>query len=200
MCPEDHQTYRFLKSSINALAPTPDELIENLYSICRPVDYQKGEFFLMAGDIPKNVGFNLDGIFRLFYIDNEGNELTKGFSTAGKFVISYSALAQERPSFFYIEALTNAKLLRSNYRQWMKMIEEDIRWYPFVFKLVEQVYMMKEMREKSFLLDSATERYQTFQQQFPGLEEEIKLYHIASFLGITPETLSRIRKKEKDKN
>jgi hypothetical protein len=54
---------------------------------------------------------------------------------------------------------------------------------------------MKEMREKSFLLDNATTRYLQFRKDYPGLEDKINLYHIASFIGITPEALSRIRKK-----
>ncbi|MBK9207275.1 MAG: hypothetical protein IPL71_02765 [Anaerolineales bacterium] len=77
------------------------------------------------------------------------------------------------------------------------MVEEDIRWYPFLFKLLETVYIMKELREKSFLLDSAAERYLAFQRDYPNLENEIKLYHIASFIGVTPEALSRIRSKQK---
>jgi hypothetical protein len=78
------------------------------------------------------------------------------------------------------------------------MIDADIRWYPFVFKLLETVYIMKEMREKSFLLDSAADRYLQFLREYPNLEEHVKLYHIASFIGITPEALSRIRKKMKN--
>lgn len=191
------QVYDFMKKSIQALSDIPEELIECLFSICKPVQYKKGQFFLMAGDVPENVGFNLNGIFRLYYDDENGNDLTKGFSTAGKFVISYSALAQRRPSFFHIEALVDTDVLQFNFSQWMQMVEEDIRWYPFLFKLLETVYIMKELREKSFLLDSAAERYMAFQRDYPNLENEIKLYHIASFIGVTPEALSRIRSKQK---
>jgi CRP-like cAMP-binding protein len=149
---------------------------------------------LMAGEVPSDVGFNLNGVFRLYYIDQNGNDLTKGFSTAGKFVISYSALVQHRPSFFSIEALVDTDIVRCNYDQWMQLAAEDIRWYPFLYKLVETVYVMKEMRERSFLLNSATERYLAFQHEYPDLEDRIRLYHIASFIGITPEALSRIRR------
>lgn len=138
--------------------------------------------------------FNVSGIFRLYYIDNEGNDFTKGFSTPGKFVISYSALVQKRPSFFHIEAVTEGDVLCFSYSQWRSLIESDIRWYPFAFKLVESVYIMKEMREKSFLLDDAKTRYVEFRRQFPDLETKVKQYHIASFLGISPETLSRVRR------
>jgi CRP-like cAMP-binding protein len=193
---ENQHAYDSLRKSVLSLSCIPEELIKQLFSICKPVRYQKGEYFLMAGTVPEYVGFNLNGVFRLFYMDVKGNDQTKGFSTEGKFVISYSALAMDRPSYFSIEALVDTDILRFSYRQWMRMVDEDIRWYPFIFKLLQQVYIMKEMREKSFLLDSAKTRYLAFQKEYPRLANEIKLYHIASFLGITPETLSRIRKEE----
>lgn len=189
--------YQFLKKSINYLSNTPDQLIDNLFNICSLKRIIKGQHFIYAGDIPEYMGFNLNGIFRLYYIDNEGNELTKGFSTSGKFVVSYSALVQKRPSYFYIEAVVDTDILKFKYSEWQKLINADIRWYPFLYKLVESVYIMKELREKAFLLDDATTRYLNFRKEYPDLEKKIKLYQIASFIGITPETLSRIRKKLK---
>jgi len=192
-----NEAEKLLRNSIKSLSNIPDELIDNLFNICKLVHVKKGEMFLMAGDVPAYMGFNLNGIFRLYYIDDNGNDLTKGFSTVGKFVVSYSALVQKRPSYFFIEAMVDTDILHFRYSEWMQMVEKDIRWYPFIFKLVESVYIMKEMREKSFLLDNATTRYLNFRKNYPDLENKIKLYHVASFLGITPEALSRIRKKLK---
>lgn len=195
---DNHQAHDFFKKSVLALANIPEELIDRLFAICRLVHYKKGEFFLMAGDTPEDVGFNLNGIFRLYYLGENGNDLTKGFSTAGKFVISYSALAQKRSSFFNIQALVDTDVLQFKYNQLMQLVDTDIRWYPFIFKLLETVYIMKEMREKSFLLNSAADRYLEFRRDYPNLENHVKLYHIASFIGVTPEALSRIRKKYKN--
>lgn len=86
--------------------------------------------------------------------------------------------------------------MRFDYGTFNQMIQADIRWYPFVFKLLESVYIMKELREKSFLLEDASKRYQKFRERYAGVEDQIKLYHVASFLGITPEALSRIRNKK----
>lgn len=190
----DQQAYQRLAQSMKALADIPDALIDNLYGICKPVHYQKGQPFVLAGDVPNVVGFNLNGVFRLYYVDESGNELTKGFATTGKFVISYSALAQQRPSDFYIEALVDTDILQFDYAAWMQMVASDMRWYPFLFKLLEAVYIMKELREKSFLVDDAMSRYLAFKAAYHGLEAQIRQYHIASYIGITPEALSRIRK------
>ena len=84
--------------------------------------------------------------------------------------------------------------MKFDYWAFDQMIQSDLRWYPFTFKLLESVYIMKELREKSFLLDNAAKRYQDFKERYADVEDQIKLYHVASFLGITPEALSRIRK------
>ena len=190
---KDIHSYNRLKKSINGLATTPDELVDQLYDICVERSIKKGEFFLHSGEIPKYMGLNLDGIFRLYYTDEEGRDFTKGFSETGRFLISYTAIVQKRPSYFNIEAIQDSRILTFDYDAFNQMIQADLRWYPFVFKLLESVYIMKELREKSFLLDDASKRYQEFREQYAEAEAKIKLYHVASFLGITPESLSRLR-------
>ncbi len=180
--------------AIKEFANIPDELIEKLYAICDEQVIKKGELFLRAGDVPKHMGFNLEGLFRLYYVDEDGNDFTKAFSETGRFLISYSAIVQKRPSYFNIEALQDSRILKFDFWTFDQMIQSDIRWYPFTFKLLESVYIMKELREKSFLLDDAAKRYQEFKERYADVEDQIKLYHVASFLGITPEALSRIRK------
>lgn len=182
-----------LHRAIKELADIPEELIDKLYAICHEQIIKKGELFVRAGDVPMNMGFNLEGLFRLYYLDEEGNDFTKAFSEPGRFLVSYSAIVQKRPSYFNIEALQDSRILRFDYWTFDRMIQEDIRWYPFVYKLLESVYIMKELREKSFLLDDAAKRYQEFKERYSEVENQIKLYHVASFLGITPEALSRIR-------
>ncbi len=188
-------SYTKLQKAIKDLWDIEDELIQHLYSICAEQVIRKGELFVHAGEVPRHMGFNLEGLFRLYYIDEEGNDLTKGFSEPGRFLISYSAIVEKRPSYFNMEALQNSRILKFDFGTFEQMMQEDMRWYPFAYKLVESVYIMKELREKSFLLDDASKRYQEFKKQYSSVENQIKLYHVASFLGITPEALSRIRKR-----
>ena len=192
------QAYILLKKSIKTISDIPDKLVDDLFDICKLIHIKKGQFFQLEGDIPQYMGFVLNGIFRYYYINNNGNELTKGFSVTGQFVVSYSALVENRLSYFFIEATADTDILRFNYNEFMKLVNANIRWYPFLFKTLETLYIMKEMREKSFLLDDATTRYLDFKKIHHNLEGKIKLFHIASYLGITPEALSRIRKKIKN--
>ncbi len=189
-------SYVKLHKAIKDLWDIDDELIKRLYSICDEEVIKKGELFVHAGKVPRHMGFNLEGLFRLYYVDEDGNDFTKGFSETGRFLISYSAIVQKRPSFFNIEALKTSRILKFDFEAFEKMMLEDIRWYPFAYRLVQSVYIMKESRERSFLLDDATKRYQEFKENYASVEDQIKLYHVASFLGITPEALSRIRNKK----
>jgi len=189
------QNFIELTKAVHSFAPISEDLIKSLYAVCKEKKIQKNEYFIRAGDESRYMALTLKGLFRLFYTDTEGNEFTKGFNRSGQFLISYSAFVQNRPSFFSIQALQNSTILQFDFHCFNKMMQDDIRWYPFTYKLLESVYILKELREKSLLLEDAAHRYSIFKQDFASIENQIKLTHIASYLGITPETLSRIRKK-----
>lgn len=193
------QNLPVLTRAINAFTPTPTPipktLIQSLYAICKERKIQKNEYFIRSGDESIYMALTVKGLFRLFYTDMDGNEFTKGFNQSGQFLVSYSAIVQSRPSFFSIQALQDSTILQFDFRKFNKMMQDDIRWYPFTYKLLESVYILKELREKSLLLEDAAQRYSQFKRDFAPIENQIKLSHTASYLGITPETLSRIRKK-----
>lgn len=194
----DKQQYRsHVIAVLAATVEDPEKRADDLLGISTVKSFSKGQRFIDAGEVPEHVGINLAGIFRLFYVNRDGCDFTKGFSTPGKLVISYSALARKRASFFSIEAITPAEILQFRYRDFVELVGKDPGWYPFLFRNLEAVYIMKEMREKAFLLDDATTRYLDFRQQYAGHESRIRQYHVASFLGITPESLSRIKRKLK---
>lgn len=177
-----------------------DNHIKAWLAICNHKHLNKGDQFIVADQPSPQIAFNLNGIFRLYYIDKNGNDYTKGFIPENNMVSSYSALIENRGSYFNIEALKDCDVLIFDYDDWKVLMGQDLQWYPLLLSLVEQAYIMKEKREKGFLLDDATTRYLTFRQFYSAIEKDLKQYHIASYLGITPVALSRIRKKLKNMN
>jgi len=153
--------------------------------------------FITAGHIPIEFGFVLNGLFRYVYSTAEGNEFTKGFMPENNFVSSYSAMISDTRSFFHIEAIENSKVLVISYHDWLKLKAKNPKWNVLLIKLLEKGYAVKEKREREFLLLDAQSRYKIFLKEYPTLETRVKQYMIASYLGITPIALSRVRKKMK---
>ncbi len=156
---------------------------------------KKNEFFIRAGENPDRFGIIISGLFRYFYIDNKGTEYTKYFAIENDLLISYSAILSGEVSKFYIESLENSEILISSYKKFNALTQNSLSWNKIARKLIEQQYIKKEIREYRFLFNDAKTRYLHFLEDYPGLIDRVKHYHIASYLGITPVALSRIRKK-----
>jgi CRP-like cAMP-binding protein len=129
----------------------------------------------------------------LYYLDATGTEWTKSFCVAGNVVAAYSALLRGEPSRLYIQALEPSTLLIADFAAYQTLTLEHPCWQIVNCKLAESLFIKKEQRESELLLDDAPTRYQKFLDEYPGLEARVKQYHIASYLGITPVSLSRIR-------
>ncbi|WP_422348305.1 Crp/Fnr family transcriptional regulator [Flagellimonas sp.] len=173
----------------------PIEKARELAAIARPFSLQQGGYFIREGEIPKKLAFVRSGLFRFVYINERGQEFTKGIMQEQSFISSYSAMVSQSPSHFYIEALEDSKIFEITYENWLKLYHDDVFWVKFALKLVEKGFIKKEKRERSLLLFDAETRYHNFLEEHPGLEKRIPQHIIASYLGIQPESLSRIRKK-----
>jgi CRP-like cAMP-binding protein len=180
---------------IKSIIPLPVEQETAILNISSIKRFRKGEYFLYAGEVPATIGFNLHGLFRYYYIDSKGNDFTKGFFPEGAPVTSYSALIQGRGSYFHIEALEDSVTAVIRYSDWKVLMNRHGCWKDFLIAMLEKGYTTKESREREFLLLNAEERYQIFRHNFPNIELRVKQHYIASYLGITPVALSRIRKK-----
>jgi CRP-like cAMP-binding protein len=134
------------------------------------------------------------GLFRYYYVSEKGSEFTKGFFAERSFITAYTAMRKGRPSHYTIEALEDASILVVDYQQWLHLQNRHTCWMHFLFSLVEKGYEKKESRERELLLFSAEERYRSFLKDYSALEKRLKQHMIASYLGITPVALSRIKK------
>lgn len=183
-----------LVNTINAIANIPSEEIAKLCSIAVPEKIQKGDAFIREGDLPRKFAFVGSGLFRYYYVNEKGSEFTKGFFPEGNFITSYTAMIKRRPSYYTVQALEDSHLLVIDYPRWQKLYEDNTCWMNLLFALIEKGYMKKESRERELLVLDAEERYRVFLREYPNLEKRIKQHMIASYLGITPVALSRIRK------
>lgn len=183
-----------LLNAIRQITSLPDAEADKLVKLAQPSSIEKGCAFIREGDLPKKFAYVTTGLFRYFYVNSKGSEFTKGFFPENSFITSYTAMAKERPSYYTIEALEDSEILVIDYAQWKKLYKSHPCWTAVLMALLEKGYIKKETRERELLLLDATGRYQSFLAEYPNLEQRIKQHLIASYLGITPVTLSRIRK------
>ncbi len=153
----------------------------------------QNDFWVRAGDIPQTIGFVVSGILRLYCVDSNGNEFTKSFCAENSFAAAYSALLLKQPSHLFIQALEDTRLLIADYSTYRSLSESHLSLQQLNCRIAESLFIKKERREVTLLLDDAKTRYLNFLEEYPGLETRLKQYQIASYLGITPVSLSRVR-------
>jgi len=173
----------------------PSERFDELMAIGKEKTIENSNYFIREGEIPTKIAFVVSGLFRYVYTNANGEEFTKGIISENNFLSSYSAMILNKPSHFYIQALETSKILEINWLNYMSLLEKDIFWMKLLLKLVEKGFIIKEKRERDLLLLDAETRYKNFLTEFPGMDQRVKQGIIASYLGIQPETLSRIRRK-----
>ncbi|WP_310832473.1 Crp/Fnr family transcriptional regulator [Paenibacillus pedocola] len=160
----------------------------------KPHKLKKNDFFLKEGEQPSRLAFTVSGLLRSYYINKLGDDFTKKFYFEGS-IVGYSALIVNQKASYYIEALENCTLLSTTYSSFQKMSQHNPTWINIIKELQDQTIIYKENRESSFLLEDATQRYIHLTQTHPDIEQRIKQKYIASYLGISAVSLSRIRNK-----
>ncbi len=177
---------------------TDDELVSRLLDAAKYEHLKKGRLLIEAGEVQTKLTFLLDGILRGFLVNEDGQETTDGFSCRyGEIVMGDSRL--DAPSRISIEAIEDSILLVIP----METFTGALPQYPELWQLYtgHLTEALERHWEEKMLLRacSATVRYQWFLEAYPGLINQISNKYIASFLGITPVSLSRIRSQLREK-
>ncbi|MBY0215155.1 Crp/Fnr family transcriptional regulator [Paenibacillus illinoisensis] len=136
--------------------------------------------------------FCTNGLFRLYYTLPDGREYNVAFTLENDFATSYGAMISGSTSMYTIQAMEDSTVIEIPYTALQVLMDRSHNWERFVRTAVERLYIRKEERERELLYLTALERYQAFLVKYPGLEKRIPQYHIASYLGISPVSLSRI--------
>ncbi|WBL24291.1 Crp/Fnr family transcriptional regulator [Zunongwangia sp. HGR-M22] len=166
--------------------------IELINSKVQELVLHKGDFFSEAGKIPSQVGFVEEGVMRGFYI-NEGEEITRCFINENNLVVDYINFEANAASSEYLQACTDCKLIVFSKQHWEELSHTITGWARIKNKMV-QTCMYQKSRKGPVISQDATTRYREFLKNYPSLLNRISLTYIASYLGVTPQSLSRIRK------
>jgi CRP-like cAMP-binding protein len=158
-------------------------------------ELRKDEYFSEAGKIPRYTGFVLQGVFRICYYNNKGEEITNNFVEENSFVVDYPRFESNITSSEYIQAVTDCKMLVFSKKDWDELLATIVGWDKIVARVYQKCLLEAIDRRSPLVSEDATTRYLSFMERFPSLANRVPLSYIASYLGITQQSLSRIRKK-----
>jgi len=189
------QDISLLFNLINSFVPLTQQDKEHLIPHLSYRNVKKGDYWLAEGEKEQQVGFILEGSMRHFYL-HDGEEKTTYFYFENNLVSSYFSALTGTPSKLSIQAMSNCRLISFPYKVLVLMYELSPKWERFGRKLAEYLVIGLEERMVELLVLSPEERYnRLFNSNKKKILERMPQHLIANYLGITPVSLSRIRKR-----
>ena len=188
------QMYNVLFETVSDIMvmPEADKLL--CYKYFEPVFFPKNTIIESAGKIPQYQYFIVTGIMRNFYIDDLGEEITTDMNNESRFFTSYNHFANRTISNENIECITECNLLRIKRDDVDILYSKSIILHQYTILLLQKVFEEERERIKDLTTLTAKERYIKFISNNPNAIKSVPLQYIASYLGIKPETISRIRR------
>lgn len=178
-----------IKSSIT-LSPGAEEY---LYSISKAKTLAKGSILIRQGQAVNKTFFVLDGCLRSYCIDKKGKEHTLQFAIKDWWISDFIAIYNNEVATLTVECITNSSIIEFNFKELNNIYSIYPEFEPFQRKNLERHAVSLQKRILNQLQLSASERYDLFLEQYSDIERYTPNYHIASYLGITQQSLSRIR-------
>ncbi len=160
----------------------------------KKADIKKKTIVLEVGQVEQYLSFIEKGAIR-FYIPKLENDLTFGFTFENQFVSAYDSFLNQTPSHYRLETLSATVLWRVSYKDLQEIYAATEIGNTIGRLAAENIFLIKAQREQSLLNQTAEERYLALFDERPDLIREVPQKYIASYIGITPQALSRIRRR-----
>lgn len=182
-----------IRNFLLEIVDMPDELLSAWMKISKRSIFLKGDYFCTPDKPSTKLGYITKGLLRYFVIDRKGKDRTLGFGSENVLVSSYSAVVWNQQDIKYIQAIEDTEIYTCERTDFINLWESSDVWKVFYHKVTELDNLLIRKRGSDFLMYDAKTRYRIFLEDFPQYRNRIKQEHIASYLGISPETLSRIK-------
>jgi CRP-like cAMP-binding protein len=183
------------KNYITSFIPMGNDDWNLVLPFIKIIKISKGEYFNDSKlDVESKIGFIVLGLLRTNFITESGHEYTTDFCTANTITANYDIFDIGNTLNYYTQALEHSIILQMNLKDFLSLCEMSKIWNDFKSKIIEFYYFDKMQREKELISLTAESKYKAFVAKYKHIVNKIPQYSIASYLGISPETLSRIKK------
>ena len=183
-----------LISKIRSLIDLNEEEIECINRLFKRKEIKKGDFFLVDGQVCKHAGFIEKGLIR-YFINHDGEEKTYEFGQENNFVCNYESFLTQTPSTKIIQALEDSVILQISFTDLQIFYQSISQGERFGRMVIEYVFVQLLQALSSLYTDTPEYRYQKLFTDHPDLLQRVSQYHIASYVGVKPQSLSRIRRR-----
>ena len=183
-----------LIARLNGLYPMSEELTEKIKTLTKITSHPRKTILLKEGDVNNNACMVLSGLVRAYYL-NEGKDITSRFMDEGFIITSWISFYTRKPGNEFLETQEDTSLACVHYNDIQKLYDEFPEFNIIGRKQVEYSFYMSELRTRMLRKHTAEEKYRFFLENHPNLMQRVSLKHIATYLGMNEETLSRIRTK-----
>jgi hypothetical protein len=183
-----------IRAAIWRFAKPPSEQVDTFIARGRRAHLAKGEPLCRLGDKEHRVAFLHTGIVRYHVISHDGEDVTKDFGFAPWFASSFGSAVRGVPARVAIAAVEDCAITVWPFDVVRSLYPEEIEWERFGRRVAELLYVRKEDRELAFLTQSAEQRYLSALTAFPPDLERVPQHMLATYLGIAPESLSRLKR------
>ncbi|MFL1012698.1 Crp/Fnr family transcriptional regulator [Flavisericum labens] len=180
---------------LNSIGDVSEDLFRELQEISELKKIPSGTQVVKLHEVPNKVYLLVSGVIRCYLCSESGKEYNKSFYFSTSFMGSLTALVKNKPSAFVFESITECELYEVDFGKLMELYQSNDVLKTFYSKVLEMTYIQYEKRLVDLISLDATGRYLELKKQNPDIDSLVSQYHIASYLGITPVQLSRIRKK-----
>lgn len=185
--------YQQLKDNIIKLHFINDEEWVNLLPLWHFKEIKKGHQLLKEGEVCSSVYFIIEGCCRIFFL-NEGKEISRQFFFENAFFTELASFNTQNPSLYYMDALEDSKLFAISYKDLTALYDKSPAFLRFGKLMADQTAIFLINRNVEIVTTHAKERYLKLMKERPKVMQRVPQYMIASYLGITPEALSRLRR------
>lgn len=191
---EKNQTSFMIQEFFQSFNIFTENEIEDFLKLFEKKRLNKHDFFVQEGEKCKEIAFIESGVFRSYYISDEGKDITYCFRFPNDLIASYSSFISEKPSLENMQAISQTDILVIKKEKIEELVNKNPTWIKFLKIIAEQEYIELEKRFFQLQRDSAAQRYASLLENHPNYIQDIPLQYLASYLGITQRHLSRIRR------